>query len=167
MRRLPGVELPFGFADVDDCVSSVSDGGSWGVRGVLVFAFADVEFNAAMLSCRFCATISLVTSFEPSARFSLILGRSMIESDLRCGGVGVCGVTGDAAFDPVGVVSSPFVHASCLMILGDGDPVVSDALAMRSSEERFVCENSFGDIMVPRLEMPKPSIFATAAITCR
>lgn len=93
----------------------------------------------------------------------------MIESDLRCGGVGVSGVIGDVDFDPVGVVSSPCIHVSCLTILGDGDPVVSEAFAMRSSEDLFVCEKSFGDIIVPMpmLVMPNPSIFAAVAIRCR
>lgn len=108
-----------------------------------------------------CAFLGDLFSF-----FSLSFGTSMIESDLRCGGVGVSGVVGEVGFDAVGVVSSRFVHASCLIILGEGEPVVSEALAIRSSEDRFVCEKSLGDINVPRLDIPRPSIFAAAAVSC-
>lgn len=136
--------------------------------GELEFAPAtDADPSAAKFAFKACDTVSLVTSFSPSFCFSRNLGTSIIESDLWCGIVGVIGVVGDAGFDPVGVVSSPFVHTSCLMTLGDGEPVVSEAFAMRSSEDRFVCEKSFGDINVPRLEMPSPSIFAAAAVSSR
>ena len=117
-----------------------------------------------MLSSSDCNTVSLLISLGAVSCLSLGLGTSMIESDLRCGGVGVSGVVGEVGFDAVGVVSFPFVQASCLMILGDGEPVVSEALAMRSSDDRFVCEKSFGDIMWPRWDMPKPSSFAAAAV---
>ena len=99
----------------------------------------------------------------------LNLGMSMMESLLPCGGVGVLGLVGDPALDPVGVVSSLYVHAACLNSMGDGEPVVSDILAMRSSDEPFVWLKSWGDkdeSMGLRAEMPRPSIFAAAVSCC-
>lgn len=128
---------------------------------------SDSRVSAEMLSFSVCETVSVVISVGTFSCFFLGLGTSMIESDLRCGGVGVSGVVGEVGFDPVGVVSSPFVHSPCFMIMGDGEPVVSEALAIKSSEECFVCEKSLGDPIMFKLDMPRPSIFATTAVSCR
>lgn len=120
---------------------------------------ADPGVSALMLFCRDFDT----ESFE----ISLVFGISIIESDLRCcGGVGVSGVVGDAGFEFVGVVSSPFVQSPCFIISGDGLPVVSDAFAIRSSELPAVCEKSVGAISGEKGEMPRPSILAAAAVCC-
>jgi hypothetical protein len=176
--------VSFVFAGADEGVSSASAWESFGVFVWVAFDFAGADpgvrssfvvmsgvfglfkggvREASSLSVRnFCGFFGICGSL-----FSLGLGTSIIESVLRCGGVGVSGVVGEVGLEFVGVVSFPFVHASCLMILGEGEPVVSEALAIRSSEDRFVCEKSFGDIMVPRLDIPKPSILAAAAACCR
>lgn len=159
--------LPFGFvgADEEDFSSSASRP-SCGVRGA--------GLNAAMLSLSVCATVSLVISFASSrvAFFSLSLGISMMESERWWGGLGVgvsglAAVTGDPTFEPVGVVSSPpLVQRSCLKICGDGEPVVSEALAIRSSEEGRVWEKSAGEGRAEKLEMPRPWSLAAAVRAC-
>lgn len=168
MRRWPDRGVPF-FAGADMGVSSASDGASLGVFGLFEFDGVGSDRSAtAVCSLRVCNSASPCVPFHGcGVLVCLGLWTSMIESVLRCGGVGVSGVVGEVGFDAVGVVSCPFVHASSLMGLGDGEPVVSDALAMRSSDDRFVCENSLGDIIVLRLDMPRPSIFAAAAVVCR
>lgn len=93
----------------------------------------------------------------------------MMESLLPCGVVGVLGLAGEPTLEPVGVVSSLYVQAACLNSMGDGEPVVSDMLAMRSSDEPFVWLKSWGDmdgIMGLRAEMPSPSILAAAVSCC-
>lgn len=161
-RRWLEFALPLAFAGADEGVSPASASDSLGVFGWLEPACVDADrgVSAAILSCSVFETVS----FD----ISLVFGISMIESDLRCcRGVGVSGVVGDVGLDAVGVVSSPFVHAPCFMIRGEGEPVVSEALAIKSSDEPAVCEKSVGGISVPKGEMPKPSIFAAAAVSCR
>lgn len=160
-RRWLEFALPFAFAGADEGDSLAAASDSFGALGWFGCTCVDADpgVSAAMLSCRFFDTVS----FD----MSLVFGISMMESDrCCCGGVGVSGVVGDVGLDAVGVVSFPLVQARWFMIRGDGEPVVSDALAMRSSDEPAVCEKSVGGMRVPKGEIPRPSILAAAVAFC-
>lgn len=86
--------------------------------------------------------LEVFSAFCEFERVGVLLLDSIIESVLRCGGVGVEGLR----FGAGGVVKFRVgVHTSDLNIkVGDGVPVVSEAAAMRSSEEHLVCAKDGG-----------------------
>jgi len=90
---------------------------------------------------------SAISAFALSeVTFVGVLSVSIVESFLRCCGVGVSGVNGGLSFEACGVTRSPFVPPSRTRFRFAGVLAVDDA-ATRSSEERFVCEKC-GDVIM-------------------